>query len=207
MLKVPVINKEGKKVEELELNSQIFESEINSHAVHQTIRAILAARRRGTSSTKTRSEVRGGGKKPWRQKGTGRARTGSTRSPLWKGGGVTFGPHPRDYNIKIPRKVKKLALKSALSAKAKESEVIVVDSFEIEEAKTQKAREILDKIGLIDKTVIVLDTESEQAMKALRNIDNVRLVRVPALNVYDVLDNQKLVFTRSAINKVMEALA
>ncbi len=207
MLKVPVINKEGKKVEELELNSQIFESEINSHAVHQTIRAILAARRRGTSSTKTRSEVRGGGKKPWRQKGTGRARTGSTRSPLWKGGGVTFGPHPRDYNIKIPRKVKKLALKSALSAKAKESEVIVVDSFEIEEAKTQKAREILDKIGLIDKTVIVLDTESEQTMKALRNIDNVRLVRVPALNVYDVLDNQKLVFTRSAINKVMEALA
>lgn len=207
MLKVPVINIEGKKVEELELSSQVFESEINSHAVHEVVRAILASRRQGTSSTKTRSEVRGGGKKPWRQKGTGRARAGSIRSPLWTGGGVAFGPQPRSHKIKVPRKVRRLALRSALSTKAKDSEIVVIDDFEIKEAKTRKAKEILKKLGLVEKVVVVLDGEHEQTVKALRNIDNIRLVNVAALNVYDVLENKKLVFTKSAINKLTEALA
>lgn len=205
-MKVPVLNMEGKRVEELDLNASIFESEINSAAVHQVVKALLASRRRGTAATKTRGEVRGGGKKPWRQKGTGRARAGSTRSPLWKGGGTVFGPSPRDYEIKVPKKLRKLAMRSALSAKAKASEIIVVDNFAIEEPKTRRASEALGKLKVGKKVVVVVDQENELTKKAVRNLEGVRMVPVSQLNVYDVLDNDQLVFSRDAIGRLSEVL-
>lgn len=205
-MKVPVLNMEGKRVEELDLSASIFESEINSAAVHQVVKALLASRRRGTAATKTRGEVSGGGKKPWRQKGTGRARAGSTRSPLWKGGGTVFGPSPRDYEIKVPKKLRKLAMRSALSAKAKASEIIVVDNFAIEEPKTRRASEALGKLKVGKKVVIVVDQENELTKKAVRNLEGVRMVPVSQLNVYDVLDNDQLVFSRDAIGRLSEVL-
>lgn len=205
-MKVPVLNMEGKRVEELDLNASIFESEINSAAVHQVVKALLASRRRGTAATKTRGEVSGGGKKPWRQKGTGRARAGSTRSPLWKGGGTVFGPSPRDYEIKVPKKLRKLAMRSALSAKAKASEIIVVDNFAIEEPKTRRASEALGKLKVGKKVVVVVDRENELTTKAVRNLEGVRMVPVSQLNVYDVLDNDQLVFSRDAIGRLLEVL-
>lgn len=205
-MKVPVLNMEGKRVEELDLNASIFESEINSAAVHQVVKALLTSRRRGTAATKTRGEVSGGGKKPWRQKGTGRARAGSTRSPLWKGGGTVFGPSPRDYETKVPKKLRKLAMRSALSAKAKASEIIVVDNFAIEEPKTRRASEVLGKLKVGKKVVIVVDKENELTTKAVRNLEGVRMVPVSQLNVYDVLDNDQLVFSMDAIGRLSEAL-
>jgi len=205
-MKVPVLNMEGKRVEELDLSASIFESEINSAAVHQVVKALLASRRRGTAATKTRGEVSGGGKKPWRQKGTGRARAGSTRSPLWKGGGTVFGPSPRDYEIKVPKKLRKLAMRSALSAKAKASEIIVVDNFAIEEPKTRRASEALGKLKVGKKVVVVVDQENELTKKAVRNLEGVRMVPVSQLNVYDVLDNDQLVFSRDAIGRLSEVL-
>jgi large subunit ribosomal protein L4 len=205
-VKIPVLDMEGKQIEEVELTPGIFESEINSAAVHQVVTAILASRRRGTADTKTRGEVAGGGKKPWRQKGTGRARAGSIRSPLWKGGGKTFGPQPRDYGIKVPKKVKKLALKSALSAKAKASEIVVVDRFNIDEPKTRKAVEALEKLKLGNKVVLVVDKQNETTSKALRNLEGVHMIEISQLNVYDVLDNDQLVFSRDALSKLSEVL-
>lgn len=205
-MKIPVLDMEGKQIEEVELTPGIFESEINSTAVHQVVTAILASRRRGTADTKTRGEVAGGGKKPWRQKGTGRARAGSIRSPLWKGGGKVFGPQPRDYGIKVPKKVKKLALKSALSAKAKASEIVVVDRFNIDEPKTRKAVEALEKLKLGNKVVLVVDKQNETTSKALRNLEGVHMIEISQLNVYDVLDNDQLVFSRDALSKLSEVL-
>lgn len=205
-MKIPVLDMEGKQIEEVELTPGIFESEINSVAVHQVVTAILASRRRGTADTKTRGEVAGGGKKPWRQKGTGRARAGSIRSPLWKGGGKVFGPQPRDYGIKVPKKVKKLALKSALSAKAKASEIVVVDRFNIDEPKTRKAVEALEKLKLGNKVVLVVDKQNETTSKALRNLEGVHMIEISQLNVYDVLDNDQLVFSRDALSKLSEVL-
>ena len=205
-MKIPVLDMEGKQIEEVELTPGIFESEINSAAVHQVVTAILASRRRGTADTKTRGEVAGGGKKPWRQKGTGRARAGSIRSPLWRGGGKVFGPQPRDYGIKVPKKVKKLALKSALSAKAKASEIVVVDRFNIDEPKTRKAVEALEKLKLGNKVVLVVDKQNETTSKALRNLEGVHMIEISQLNVYDVLDNDQLVFSRDALSKLSEVL-
>jgi large subunit ribosomal protein L4 len=197
---------EGKQIEELELAPGVFESEINSAAVHQVVTAILASRRRGTADSKTRGEVSGGGKKPWRQKGTGRARAGSNRSPLWKGGGSVFGPQPRDYEIKVPKKVRKLALKSALSAKAQAAEIVVVDEFRVDEPKTRRAAEVLEKLNLGKKVVLVGEEKNETTLLALRNLKGVRMVVVSQLSVYDVLDNDQLVLSRGAVSKLSEVL-
>lgn len=205
-MKVPLLNMEGKQIEELELAPGVFESEVNSAAVHQVVTAILASRRRGTADSKTRGEVSGGGKKPWRQKGTGRARAGSNRSPLWKGGGSVFGPKPRDYEIKVPKKVRKLALKSALSAKAQAAEIVVVDEFRIDEPKTRRAAEVLEKLNLGKKVVLVGDEQNETTLLALRNLKGVRMVEVSQLSVYDVLDNDQLVLSRGAVSKLSEVL-
>lgn len=205
-MKVPLLNMEGKQIEELELAPGVFESEVNSAAVHQVVTAILASRRRGTADTKTRGEVSGGGKKPWRQKGTGRARAGSIRSPLWKGGGSVFGPQPRDYEVKVPKKVRKLALKSALSAKAQAAEIVVVDEFRVDEPKTRRAAEVLEKLNLGKKVVLVADEQNETTLLALRNLKGVRMVEVSQLSVYDVLDNDQLVLSRGAVSKLSEVL-
>lgn len=205
-MKVPLLNMEGKQIEELELAPGVFESEVNSAAVHQVVTAILASRRRGTADSKTRGEVSGGGKKPWRQKGTGRARAGSNRSPLWKGGGSVFGPQPRDYEIKVPKKVRKLALKSALSAKAQAAEIVVVDEFKVDEPKTRRVAEVLEKLNLGRKVVLVGDEQNETTLLALRNLKGVRMVEVSQLSVYDVLDNDHLVLSRGAVSKLSEVL-
>ncbi len=206
MLKLPVYNIKGEETEKIELNSSVFECEANEVAVHQTVRAFLASIRAGTADTKTRKEVRGGGRKPWKQKGTGRARAGSIRSPIWKGGGVVFGPTPRDYSFSVPKKVKKLALKSALSAKAKNSELVIVDGFNLDEMKTKKANEVLKNIGADKKTTVVISPKEEQAERAIRNLPNVNLIYTPELNPYFVLDNEVLVLTREALNEITGVL-
>ncbi len=206
MLKLPVYNIKGEETEKVELNSSVFECEANEVAVHQTVRAFLASIRAGTADTKTRKEVRGGGRKPWKQKGTGRARAGSIRSPIWKGGGVVFGPTPRDYSFSVPKKVKKLALKSALSAKAKNSELVIVDGFNLDEMKTKKANEVLKNIGADKKITVVISPKEEQAERAIRNLPNVNLIYTPELNPYFVLDNEVLVLTHEALNEITGVL-
>jgi large subunit ribosomal protein L4 len=206
MVEVPVLDAKGRKVDQVKLEPRIFESEVNEAAVHQVVRAQLAASRLGTSSTKTRSEVRGGGAKPWRQKGTGRARAGSIRSPLWRGGGVVFGPTPRDYSFTVPKKVKRLALRSALSMKAKSSELLVVDDFNIKEPKTKLALEVLRNLKVSKKATVVIVEGQENVEKSLRNIPGIKTIYVSEVNPYDVLDNEVLIFTRDALGALTEVV-
>ncbi|MDI6892641.1 MAG: 50S ribosomal protein L4 [Actinomycetota bacterium] len=206
MMEVPVLDAMGRKVGQVKLEPRIFESEVNEAAVHQVVRAQLAASRLGTSSTKTRSEVRGGGAKPWRQKGTGRARAGSIRSPLWRGGGVVFGPTPRDYSFTVPKKVKRLALRSALSMKAKSSELLVVDDFNIKEPKTKLALEVLRNLKVSKKATVVIVEGQENVEKSLRNIPGIKTIYVSEVNPYDVLDNEVLIFTRDALGALTEVV-
>jgi large subunit ribosomal protein L4 len=204
-MKLPICDTNGKKIDEINLSPLLFEEKINESAVYQTVRAQRAALRRGTASTKTRSEVSGGGAKPWRQKGTGRARAGSIRSPLWKGGGVVFGPKPKDYTYSVPKKVKKLALRSALSAKAKNSQIVVIDKFDITEPASKRANEILKNIGALKNTTVVLTKDEEIVAKSVRNIPNIKVFSVSSLGTYGVLDNDLLVFTRKSLTQLMEA--
>lgn len=207
-MKLAVRNAKGKKVGEVELSSAIFEAKVNDTAVAQTYRAQMAMARAGTASTKGRAEVRGGGRKPWRQKGTGRARAGSIRSPLWAGGGTVFGPKPRGYTFPVPKKVRRLAVKSVLSAKAKDGELIVVDWKPGEdEAKTKIAAEVLSNIGAPVSTTIVIDEAGDLIERAARNIAGVKVVRVSSLNVRDLLNNEGIVITRAALDKMQEVLA
>lgn len=206
MMEVPVLDAKGKKVGQVELEPRIFECEVNEAAVHQVVRARLAASRLGTSSTKTRGEVRGGGAKPWRQKGTGRARAGSIRSPLWRGGGVVFGPTPRDYSFSVPKKVKRLALRSALSIKAKSSELLVVDDFDLKEPKTKWALEVLRNLKVPKKATVVIAGGQENLEKSLRNIPGIKIIYVSEINPYDVLDNEVLIFTRDALGALTEVV-
>lgn len=205
-MKVPICDKNGKKIDEINLSPLLFEEKINESAIYQTVRAQRAALRQGAASTKTRSEVSGGGVKPWRQKGTGRARAGSIRSPLWTGGGVVFGPKPRDYTHSVSKKVKKLALRSALSAKAKNSQIVVIDNFDITEPATKKANEVLKKIDALKNTTVVLTKDEEVVAKSVRNIPKVKVCPVGSLGAYSVLDNDLLVFTRKSLTQLMEAL-
>jgi len=205
-MKIPVLDMEGKKIDEMELSPEIFETEINEPVLHQAVRSYLAAGRQGSADTKTRSEVRGGGVKPWRQKGTGRARAGSIRSPLWRGGGTVFGPTPRKYDLKMPKKVRRLALKSALSAKAKASEVVVVDDFNFEELRTRHASEVLKKLKVGKKVVIVIDGGDEKTKKSFQNLAGVKLLQVSQINPYDVLNNDNLIFNRGALQRLTETL-
>ncbi|MDI6822356.1 MAG: 50S ribosomal protein L4 [Actinomycetota bacterium] len=206
MLKLPVLSARGKKIDEVELNSQIFECEVNEPLLHQVIRSQCAAMRSGTASTKTRNEVRGGGAKPRRQKGTGRARAGTIRSPLWRGGGVVFGPKPRDYSFSVPKKVKKLALKSALSAKARDSELIILDHFKLKQPKTKEAVKVLKNLKITKKTTVVVTERNEEVNRAIRNISYVRVIEVSEVNPYNVLDNDVLILTRDALNRLTEVL-
>jgi large subunit ribosomal protein L4 len=207
MPKVNVYNINGEVVEEMELSDDIFGIEINEHAVYEVVKNQLANKRQGTQSAKTRAEVRGGGRKPWRQKGTGRARQGSIRSPQWKGGGVVFAPKPRDYSYSVPKKVKRLALKSVLTSKVVENEMIVVDDLKLNAPKTKEMINILNNLKADNKALIVIDKRDENVILAARNIPNVQTAYVNTINVYDILKYNSFIITKEAVKKVEEVYA
>ena len=207
MLKVAVYNQEGKQVKDTELNELVFGIEPNEAIVHSVLVNYLANQRQGTQSTKTRAEVRGGGRKPWRQKGTGRARQGSIRAPQWRGGGVVFGPTPRSYTFKLNRKVRQLALKSALSQKVIDNEMTVLDTITLNAPKTKDMIKVLENLEANRKTLIVMDEVNENVTLSARNIPGVKVIDSKGLNVYDILDCTKLVITEGAIKAVEEVLA
>ena len=204
MPKVNVYNMQGEVVEEMELSDTIFGIEINEHAVYEVVKNQLANKRQGTQSAKTRAEVRGGGRKPWRQKGTGRARQGSIRSPQWKGGGVVFAPKPRDYSYSVPKKVKRLALKSALTAKVNDNEIIVVDEFKLGAPKTKEMKQILANLNSDRKALIVTDVKNTDVMRSAKNMPYVATTIVSTLNVYDILKYNSFIITKEAVKKVEE---
>lgn len=207
MPKAAVYNIEGKQTGEIDLNDKVFKAEINEDVMHQVVVMQLANRRKGTSSTKSRGEVRGGGRKPWRQKGTGRARAGTIRSPLWKGGAVTFGPKPRDYGYKVPKKIRHKAIKSALSSKLKEGEIMVLEDLKMEQPKTKEMVKMLSNLNVDGKALIVLKDKDENIIKSSRNIPGVTLIPADSLNTYDILNHGQLVITKDAVSKVEEVLA
>ena len=204
MPKVNVLNLSGDKVEEITLAEEIFGIEPNEHAVYEAVKNILANRRQGTQSAKTRAEVRGGGKKPWRQKGTGRARQGSIRAPQWTGGGIVFAPKPRDYSYRIPKKVRRLALKSVLSSKVETEDMIVLDALVMEEASTKKAVEILKNIDAKEKAIVLVADGSDNVRKSFRNIPKVATLALGEINVYDLLKYDTVVLTKEAVKKIEE---
>ena len=204
MPNISVLNMDGKSVEEIELNKEIFDIEINEHAVYLVVKNILANKRQGTHSAKTRAEVRGGGRKPWRQKGTGRARQGSIRSPQWRGGGVVFAKKPRDYSYTTPKKVRRLALKSALTSKAQENEIIVLDDFKLEEAKTKNFKKVLDNVNANRKALVVIADNDENIKRASRNMENVKTTMAQNINVYDILKYNSFVVTKDALKVIEE---
>ena len=202
-----LFNMEGKELGNYELNAAVFGIEPNKAAIHTVVVSYLANQRQGTQSALTRAEVRGGGIKPWRQKGTGRARQGSIRSPQWTGGGVVFAPKPRDYRTSVNKKVKKLALKSALSAKAMDSEIIVLDALSLEEIKTKKIAEMLKNLKVDTKALIVLPEKDEKVYCSAKNIPGVATSFVGTLNVYELLKHDKLIITKDAAEKLVEVYA
>lgn len=207
MPKVAVHNSQGDRVDEIELNPAIFAATINEAAVHEVVVAYLANQRRGTAATKTRGLVRGGGRKPWRQKGTGRARHGSSRSPIWTGGGIVFGPHPRDYTIRLPKKLKRAALKSALTTKYNNNEIIVLDQFSMEQPKTKDVVQLLNNLGVQGKAVLVTAESAPAVYKSARNIPGVSTNLVNNINTYEVLNSGSLILTRDAVAKIEEVFA
>ncbi|BAD42056.1 50S ribosomal protein L4 [Symbiobacterium thermophilum] len=206
MPKVAVYNKEGATVGEITLSDAVFGAEVNPGLLHEVVQMYLANKRQGTADTKTRAEVSGGGRKPWRQKGTGRARHGSIRSPLWRKGGIVFGPHPREYGWSMPKKARRAALRQALSAKVKSGELIVVDKFELEAPKTREVATLLKNLKVDGSAFIVTAQEDVNIYKSARNIPGVRVNAARNLNAYDVLAASKLVFTQDAVAKVEEVL-
>ncbi|MCJ7689591.1 MAG: 50S ribosomal protein L4 [Clostridiaceae bacterium] len=203
MLTLDLFNKEAKKVGDIQLNENIFGVEINTDAMHQVVVAQLANKRQGTQSAKTRAEVRGGGIKPWRQKGTGRARQGSIRAPQWIHGGIVFAPKPRDYRMSVPKSMRRVAFKSALSCKVAENEMIVIDSLEFDSPKTKAMIELLNAFDA-KKTLIVVEKSDENIYKSGRNISGVRVTPVNNLNVYDILKYEKFIITKDAVSKIEE---
>ena len=204
MPEVAMYNTDGKEVGNIALPDELFGAEIDEDAMHKVVNLQLASRRRGTASTKHRGEVRGGGRKPWRQKGTGRARHGTIRSPLWVGGAVTFGPKPRDYSFKIPKKVKKRALRSALTAKLRDGEVLVIDEFNLEEPKTKRVVNLLNNLSIDEKAMLVTNGSNLNVYKSVRNIPGVSSIEAQNLNVYDILNYDYLVITREAVDRMEE---
>ena len=204
MPKIQMLNMEGKSIQEVELKKDIFDVEVNEHAVYLVVKNILANRRQGTQSAKTRAEVRGGGRKPWRQKGTGRARQGSIRSPQWKGGGVVFAPKPRDYSYTTPKKVKRLALRSVLTSKVQENEVILVDALKLEEAKTKAMAQALKALNAAKKSLILVGEGNESVARAAKNIAGVKVLNIQSINVYDLLKYDSLILDQEALNKIQE---
>ena len=197
----------GKNVGTIDLAESVFGIEPNAAVMHQMVVNYLAAQRQGTQSALTRAEVSGGGKKPWRQKGTGRARQGSTRAPQWTHGGIVFAPKPRDSRFTVNKKVKRLAMKSALSTKAAESEIIVVDSIKLDEYKTKKIAAMLSAIGADKKALVVLPEVDSKVIKSANNLPGVKTAQVNELNVYDILNADKLVIAKDAVSKIEEVYA
>jgi len=203
---VKVFNMKGEEVGQMELSDAVFGVKVNSHVLHLAVTKQLAAQRLGTHDTKNRAEVRGGGRKPWKQKGTGRARAGSRRSPIWVGGGVAFGPTPRSYSFELPRKVRRLALRSALTAKLQAGEIVVVDRLEFAEPKTKLMVETLSCLKISGKALVVLPEANENIEKSGRNIPGVLVEEATGVNVYDVLNCGTMVITQAAVEKVQEVL-
>ena len=197
----------GKKVKDAELSAAVFEIEPNVHVMHEVVRSQRAARRQGTHDTLTRGQVRGGGKKPWRQKGTGRARQGTIRAPQWAGGGTVFGPHPRSYAFKVPAKVVKLAMRSALSAKLADGEIVVVDQLSFEKPSTKQAAEVLKNLGLEGRVTIIVPDDEVNTFLSFRNLSKVRVIGVSELNTLDFIDSKALVLTDAALTRIEEVLA
>lgn len=197
----------GKKVKDAELSAAVFEIEPNVHVMHEVVRSQRAARRQGTHDTLTRGQVHGGGKKPWRQKGTGRARQGTIRAPQWAGGGTVFGPHPRSYAFKVPAKVVKLAMRSALSAKLADGEIVVVDQLSFEKPSTKQAAEVLKNLGLEGRVTIIVPDDEVNTFLSFRNLSKVRVIGVSELNTLDFIDNKALVLTDAALTRIEEVLA
>jgi len=207
MPKVALYNTEGRTVGEIHLKDEVFGVEINEAVLHQAVKVQLANKRQGTQSALTRGEVSGGGAKPWRQKGTGRARHGSIRSPIWIKGGVVFAPKPRDYRMSMPKKMKRLAMKSALSSKVVENEIVVLESLKISQPKTKEMVKILKNLDVNKKALVVLSEKDEAVERATRNIPGVKLVFVNTLNVLDILNHDKFIITKEAVEKVEEVYA
>ena len=206
MANVAVYNMEGKEVGAMELNDAVFGVDVNEHLVHLAVVAQLANKRQGTQKAKTRSEVSGGGRKPWRQKGTGHARQGSTRAPQWTGGGVVFAPTPRDYTIRLNRKEKRLALKSALTSRVQENKLIVLDELKFDEIKTKKMQAVLDALN-VSKALVVLNDNDANVVLSARNIANVQTALTNTINVYDILKYNTVIATKAAVAAIEEVYA
>ena len=206
MPKVDLLNKEGKKVGNIELSDEIFNVEVNEDVMHEVVLNYLANQRQGTQSTKTRSEVSGGGKKPWKQKGTGRARQGSIRATQWIKGGIALGPKPRSYKYTLNRKVKRLALKSALTTKVLENKIIVLDSLDFDEIKTKNMATVLENLK-VEKALVVLADKNLNVQASTRNIPNVKAALVNTINTYDILKYDTFVVTKDAVEKIEEVYA
>ena len=206
MANVAVLNMEGKEVGTLELNDAVFGVEVNEHLVHMAVLQQLANNRQGTQKAKTRSEVRGGGRKPWRQKGTGHARQGSTRAPQWTGGGMVFAPVPRDYSFKINKKEKRAALKSVLTAAVRENKLIVVDELKLDEIKTKKFAEVMKNLK-VDKALVVINENDEKIVMSAKNIPSIKVSQIETINVYDILKYSNVVLTKAAVATIEEVYA
>ena len=206
MAKVSVYNMEGKQVGDIELNDAVFGVEVNNHLVHMAVVNQLANNRQGTQSAKTRSEVSGGGRKPWKQKGTGHARQGSTRAPQWTGGGIVFAPKPRDYSFKMNKKEKQLALKSVLTSRVQENKFIVVDEIKLEEAKTKKFAEALNNLK-VSKALVVLNSNDENVVRSAKNIPTVKTALTNTINVFDILKYDTVVIDKAAVAPIEEVYA
>lgn len=203
---VGLFNKEGNKIEDIQLNDKVFAVEVNADAMHQVVVALLANKRQGTQSAKTRAEVRGGGIKPWRQKGTGRARQGSIRAPQWIKGGVVFAPKPRDYRMSIPKTMRKVAMLSALTSKVQNNEMVVLEDLTLAAPKTKEVVNMLSAFNA-KKTLIVTAEANENVYKSARNIEGVSVLPVNNINVYDLLNNTKVIITKDAVSKIEEVYA
>ncbi|MDE5940328.1 MAG: 50S ribosomal protein L4 [Lachnospiraceae bacterium] len=206
MANVSVYNMEGKEVGKMDLNDAVFGVEINEHLVHMAVVQNLANKRQGTQKAKTRSEVSGGGRKPWRQKGTGHARQGSTRSPQWKGGGVVFAPTPRDYSFKLNKKEKKAALKSVLTSRVQDNKLIVLDELKLDAIKTKDFKKVMDNLK-VDKAMVVIGGQDENVILSARNLPTVNTAVAENINVYDILKGDTLVLTKDAVAKIEEVFA
>ncbi|SHJ06009.1 50S ribosomal protein L4 [Desulfofundulus thermosubterraneus] len=204
---VAVYNINGDQVGEIHLRDDVFGVPVHMSVLHDAVVWQLAGRRLGTHDTKTRGEVRGGGRKPWRQKGTGRARHGSIRSPIWRKGGIVFGPHPRDYSYRLPRKVRRLAMKSALSAKVQDGKIVVLEDLKLEQPRTKDMVRILGNLKVNDKALVVTADREENVIKSARNIPGIKPMSADGLNVYDLLAHNTLVITKDAVARVQEVLA
>ena len=206
MIALSVHNIKGENVGEVSLKDNIFSAKVNKYLVHQAVKRYLANRRRGTASTKNRSAVRGGGAKPWKQKGTGRARAGTNSSPIWVGGGIVFGPSPRDYSFSLPKKMKIAALKSVLSDKLGNKEIIIVDELSLKENKTSKMVEILKNLQALKKPLIIIEKEDNGIVQAARNIKGTQVLPVSKINAYDLINHEKIIITKKALKQIEEVL-